>query len=336
MGKCFRFLSCLGLASVCTASYGTPYPSLEDIQQHFSSLGTHAMFVEAFEEVREKAERFGFEELKLFGESKKCFFELPKARSKGCLYNPKDFLHYCKKFDERFCGFLLCSIDDLAVFNDFTLEEAVKTRANALAICDKQRSELVKVCKVLLSEAFAKRLLTDALVRAFYENREYSDSFFDIHLNSYGSDEKTNILQFDAEYVHQFYAPKAEAEKYVFRVRFRFNYDLDRHDFGPGDVRLELLQFDDFPIDSELDAKVMRLRENPWKGRLNKNVCGIKTGKKAFIKRNKNLDFEQSEEKKFIVKKRKIQKQNFSGKRPRSFDSSEDEKSEENFKKKKE
>ena len=333
MGKCFRFLSCLGLASVCTASYGTPYPSLEDIRQHFSSPGTHAMFVKTFKEVREKAERFGFKELKLFGEGKKPLFQLPKSMSPGEPYNPKDFLHYREKFDERLCGFSLCSIDDLAVFNDFTLKKVVETRAEALAICDlKQISEVVKVCKVLLSEAFARKLLTDALVRVFYENREYSDSFFDIHLNSYGFDEKTNILQFDAEYAHQFYAPKAEAEEYVFRVRFRFNYDLDRHDFGAGEVCLELLQFDDFKINSELDAKVMRLRENLWEGRLNRDVCGMKARK---IKRNKDLDFERSAEKKPNAGKHTIQKQNFNGKRPRAFDS-EDGKSEENFKKKKE
>lgn len=317
MGKSFRLIFYLSLLTVCGVSYGTPYPSWGDIRQHFFPLeSTHTMFAKAFEEVREEVERFDCEKLKLFGESKKCFFELPKDRFPGCPYNPKDFLHYRKKFDERLCGFLLCSIDDLAVFDDFTLKKAVETRAKALAVCNpKQISELVKVCKVLLSEAFARKLLTDALVRVFYENRECSDSFFDVRLDLCGLDENTNSLQFEAEYVHQFYALEAEAEEHVFRVRFRFNYDLDRHDFGAGEICLELLQFDDFRIGSELDAKVMRLRENLWKGRLNKNVCGIKTGKKAFIKRNKNLDFEQSEEKKFIAKKRKIQKQNFNGKR---------------------
>ena len=76
MYKCFRFLSCLGLASACTASYGTPYPSLEDIESNLNlneKEGFGAVVEKVFKDVYQQAEassfkKSGFEDLKLIGE----------------------------------------------------------------------------------------------------------------------------------------------------------------------------------------------------------------------------------------------------------------------------
>jgi hypothetical protein len=277
------------------------------MSQHLCpTKGTHAMFVENFKNVYKDAKASSFKKLKLFSEKKESLFWVPDISGKNS-YDPEDFLHYRKRFDECFCGFLLCSIDDLAVFNDWTLGKAVETRAKDLGIDNaKEISELIKVCKVLLSEAFAKKLLTNALVEEFYGDYENSDSFFDVRLAPKGVNDETHILRLEAEYTHQRYS---EGNEHVFKARFRFSYDFAQHDFGAEEVCLKLLQFDDFEINPEPDEKVMRLRENPLEGRLNRDVYGMKARKKAF--------------------------ENFSGKRPRSPDS-EDEAPEKNFKRKKE
>ena len=269
------------------------------------------MFVENFKNVYEDAEASGFKKLKLFSEKKRSLFQLPDISGKNS-YNPKNFLHFRKKFEERFCGFLLCSIDDLAVFNDWSLGKAVETRARDLGINNaREISELIKVCKVLLSEAFAKKLLTNALVEEFYEDYENSDSFFDVRLDPEGVNDETHILRLEAEYTHQRYS---EGNEHVFKAHFRFSYDFDQHKFRAEEDCLKLLQFDDFEINPEPDEKVIQLRENPLEGRSNRDVYGMKARGKAFVKRNKDLDFEQSAEKKSNAGKHTIQRQNFSGK----------------------
>ena len=76
MYKCFRFLSCLGLASACTASYGTPYPSLENIESNLklnAKEGFGVVVEKVFKDVYQQTEassfkKSGFKNLKLIGE----------------------------------------------------------------------------------------------------------------------------------------------------------------------------------------------------------------------------------------------------------------------------
>ena len=161
------------------------------------------------------------------------------------LYNPGTFLNYRKCFDEKYCGFLWCNIDKLAVFNDFTLKNAVETRAKDLLIRNSEEiSELVKVCKVLLSETFARKLLTDASVKAFYDNEMYGDTFFNVRLGSRGINKTTGILRLKAEYTHRRYPREGEVREHVFKARFRFGYGFGKDGSKKGlrEVCLKFLQ----------------------------------------------------------------------------------------------
>lgn len=52
MYKCFRFLGCLGLASVCNVSHGTPYPSPGEVRSYLRSQGgTGTTVTKAFKSV---------------------------------------------------------------------------------------------------------------------------------------------------------------------------------------------------------------------------------------------------------------------------------------------
>ena len=125
MGKCFRFLSCLGLASVCTTSYGMPYPSFEDIESNLNlnaKEGFEAVVEGVFKDVYQQAEassfkKPGFENLKLIGEENDSL-TLPKNfGSKD--YRPQDYCDWQWKFDTIY-GFFSCTVNGVSVFNGET------------------------------------------------------------------------------------------------------------------------------------------------------------------------------------------------------------------------
>ena len=326
MGKGFRLFLCSGLWSVCNIS--AAYPSFNEILQHLCpEKGTHAMFAEKFKDVCEGAEASDFKDLKLFGEGKKPFFQLPKSMSPEELYNPGAFLNYRKCFDEKYCGFLWCNIDKLAVFNDFTLKNAVETRAENLAICDsKQISEVVKVCKVLLSETFARKLLTDASVKAFYDNEMYGDTFFNVRLGSRGINKKTGILRLKAEYTHRRYPREGEVGEHVFKARFRFGYGFgeDGSKKGLREVCLEFLQVNNlrFRLNRFGEGIIEEFRLEPVAKSASKDIGVIdlsetedaipeESGKWCFVRNFANGTGRN------IVSERKITKKNVNRKRPR-------------------
>lgn len=76
-------------------------------------------------------------------------------------------------------------VNGVSVFNEKTLRKAIETSEEerlkkSLIRCDARKiAELTKVCNVLLSEVFAKRLLTEPLLTAFYDNRDAVYSCFD-------------------------------------------------------------------------------------------------------------------------------------------------------------
>ena len=333
MGKNFRLILCLGLWTICGISYGVPYPSFYEMLRHLcSGKGTHAMFSNAFGDVREQSELLNFKDLKLFGEKKKPLFVLPKGVLPEESYDLKEFLDYRKNFEERFCGFIWCNIDNLAVFNDFTLKKAVETRAEDLLIRNSEEiAELVKVCKVLLSEAFAKKLLTDALTEAFYESRMYGGTFFNVRLGARGINETTRILRLEAEYTHRRYPREGEVREHVFKARFRFGYGFGKDGFEKGlrEVCLKFLRVDDlrFRLNRFGEGIIERFRLEPVAKSASKDIKGINLseadedavpeggGKWYFVRNFANGTGKN------IVRERKITGKNADRKRPRSPDS---------------
>ncbi len=241
MGKCFRFLSCLGLASVCTASYGTPYPSLEDIESNLNlneKEGFGAVVKQVFKDVYQQAEassfkKSGFENLKLIGEENGSL-TLPN-QGLPAHFNPGNYRDWQWKFDSIY-GFFSCTVQDVSVFNEGTLRSAVEFSETArlgktmLTRADTQRmTEIVKICRVLLSEKFAKELLTEPLLQVLYDNKDVAYSCFDVKFSPDVFEK--DIFRFDVMYSQTLEKRQAKCAS-VFVLRFSFGYDLKKHDFG--------------------------------------------------------------------------------------------------------
>ena len=92
-------------------------------------------------------------------------------------------------------------------------------------------TEIVKICRVLLSEAFAKRLLTEPLLQALYDNKDAAYSCFDVKFSPDVLDE--NVFRFDVIYSQIVKEEERQSKgASVFALRFNFGYDLKKHDFG--------------------------------------------------------------------------------------------------------
>ncbi|MBR1844026.1 MAG: hypothetical protein IJ793_04120 [Opitutales bacterium] len=241
MSKRFRFLSYLGLASVCTASYGTPYPSLKDIEAKLDVRGGIGAVVEkVFKEVYQQAEassfkKSGFEDLKLIGEENG---SLTLSKNFGFKdYKPEDYRDWQWRFDTIY-GFFSCTVQGMSVFNGETLRKAVEAsetdrlRKTMLTRADTKRiAELTKVCRVLLSEEFAKRLMTEPLLKALYDNKDAAYSCFDVEFSP--DTLKKNVFRFDVMYSQTIKEKERQAKcASVFVLRFSFGYDFEKHDFG--------------------------------------------------------------------------------------------------------
>lgn len=234
MGKYFRFLSCLGVTSVCNVLYGTPYPSLNEIRVYLNSK----VVTKAFEDVYAGAKESGFENLKLIGEE-----NLALTLPDGCAsvyYNPESYRDWQWKFDTIPGGFF-CTVRDVSVFNGKTIRRTVEaSEEKRLGRIFMTRSEtnkieeLTKVCRILLSEEFAKRLLTEPLLKALYDNRDAAYSCFDVGFSrDEGNVFRSDVVRFDVTYfqiVRESDRKKKDAS--VFGVYFHFGYDLEKHDFG--------------------------------------------------------------------------------------------------------
>ena len=231
------------MASACTASYGTPYPSLENIESNLklnAKEGFGVVVEKVFKDVYQQAEassfkKSGFENLKLIGEGNG---SLTLPRGLGVrYYRPRDYRDWQWKFDTIY-GFFSCTVQDVSVFNEGTLRSAVEfsetdrlgktmlTRADTPKI-----TEIVKICRVLLSEAFAKRLLTESLLQALYDNKDAAYSCFDVKFSPDVLEE--NVFRFDVMYSQIVKEEKRQSkDASVFALRFNFGYDLKKHDFG--------------------------------------------------------------------------------------------------------
>ena len=230
MYKCFRFLGCLGLASVCTALYGAPYPSLNDVYSHLcSKVETDEVITGAFKSAYE------LKNLSLIGETNGSL-TLPNGFAPK-YYTPKDYRDWQWKFGTIY-GFFSCTVNGASVFNEETLRKAVEASETdrlgktMLTRADTQRiTEIVKICRVLLSEEFAKKLLTEPLLQALYDNKDAAYTCFDVKFSPDALDK--NIFRFEVMYSQTVKEEKRQSkDASVFALRFSFGYDLQKHDFG--------------------------------------------------------------------------------------------------------
>jgi len=242
MSKRFRFLSYLGLASVCTASYGTPYPSLGDIESNLNlnaKEGFGVVVEKVFKDVYQQAEassfkKSGFEDLKLIGEENG---SLTLSKNFGFKdYKPEDYRDWQWRFDTIY-GFFSCTVQGMSVFNGETLRKAVEASETdrlgktMLTRADTRRiTEIVKICRVLLSEKFAKELLTEPLLQALYDNKDAAYSCFDVKF--FQDEFEENAFRFDVVYSQTVKEKERQAKRAsVFVLRFSFGYDF-KHGFG--------------------------------------------------------------------------------------------------------
>ena len=312
MNKCFRFLSYLGLASVCNVLYGTPYPSLNEIRVYLNSK----VVTKAFEDVYAGAKESDFGDLKLIGEENGTLI-LPEVLAL-LYYNPEDYRDWQWRFDTIY-GFFSCTVQGMSVFNGETIRKAVETAEEErlkkrLTRSDTKRiAELTKVCRVLLSEEFAKRLLTEPLLKALYDNKDAAYSCFDVEFSPHVSEE--NIFRFDVMYSQTIKDEERQAKAASrFAVRFHFGYDLAKQAVGgklwndigkcfvPYQPQLECLEINEEEIRANLfnfgERKMDRVWTHPY---IACDMCKdkkkiLKMEKKAVAEAEKHENSEKSKE----------------------------------------
>ena len=317
MGKYFRFLSYLGLASVCNGLYGTPYPSLNKIRVYLDSRGgTGKVVTKAFEDVYAGAKESDFGDLELIGEENGTLI-LPEMLAL-LSYKPEDYRDWQWQFDTIY-GFFSCTVQGMSVFNGETIRKAVETAEEErlkklLTRSDTKRiAELTKVCRVLLSEEFAKRLMTEPLLKALYDNKDAAYSCFDVEFSPHVSEE--NIFRFDVMYSQTIKDEERQAKAASrFAVRFHFGYDLAKQAVGgklwndigkcfvPYQPQLECLDVDGEEICANLfnfdERKMDRVWQHPyWESVMCEGKEKIlREKKKAVAEAEKHENSEKSKE----------------------------------------
>ena len=352
MYKCLRFLSFFSLVSAYGVLFGTPYPSLEDIKLHLHTDEKEefeAVVKKAFEDVCQQAEAPDFKNLELIGKANGALI-LPNGLALK-YYRPQDYRDWQWKFDTIY-GFFSCTVNDASVFNEETLRKAVKASETdrlgrtMLTRADTRRiTEIVKVCQVLLREEFAKKLLTEPLLQALYDNEDAAYSCFDVKF--FPDTIEKNAFRFDVMYSQTVKEAEREAKgASVFVLRFSFGYDFENHDFGGNRVddngkcwgsnqpQLEYLEVNGNSVRSNSLNFDTRLMERVWvHPYLESILC---KGKENSEKSEDGLESEEEDLRVFTEEDKKDEASEVpSNKHPRSPDS-EDEASEENLKRKKE
>jgi len=211
MHKFFCFLSCFAGLAVSSSAYGN-WPPPKDFINHLlgGTSGLYATFKAAFEDVYKKAEPSGFKNLKLFGEESGAL-----ARWKEFALKKYDY-DVVKTWENR--GFFSCMVGLINVLNIEDVEKAVEGKFSKDSIDNKLMPAVTKICKVLLSEDFAKKLLTDSFVKEFLASVETSDYSY-CSVNFYSVWYSKDNLKFSLEYVQ----PSSQV-----RLEFQVNFNVKK------------------------------------------------------------------------------------------------------------
>ena len=207
------------------------YPPAKELLKHLLGIGIDengkrteveggltTVFQKAFNDVYEDAKKSDFKNLALFGE------KLLNNNSSPGQVDQESGIEQERKMVKFSKGYFACR---LFGYRDFftrdTFNEAVSLAAKRY---NADEEAFARVCRVLVSEDFARKILTNAFVDAFFENKDNTCSYVGV----------------------DFY--RASMECFCFTVRykqwldyhadvlFRFNYDVKGGCFGEGEVRV--------------------------------------------------------------------------------------------------
>ncbi|MBR1844025.1 MAG: hypothetical protein IJ793_04115 [Opitutales bacterium] len=176
--------------------YGA-YPPVKDLLMHLTGIsideygkrtdaedGLTAVFQKAFKDVYENAKKSDFKNLALFGEKSKALQYLEEYDGK---YSLAKFSENVTKEEKEkgecgilWKGFFSCQLFGYNVFNHKGLGEKVEKVAKCEHADQKGTEELVRVCKVLLSEDFGRKILSDLFVDAFLQHKKDACSYVDV------------------------------------------------------------------------------------------------------------------------------------------------------------
>ena len=210
MHRFFCFLSCFVGLAVSSSAYGV-WPNPKKFIEHLvGTSGLYATFKAAFEDVYREAEPSGFENLKLFGEKNGALEPWKKFAQKKYNYD------VVKTWENR--GFFSCMVGLINVLNIEDVEKAVEGKFSKDSIDNKLMPAVTKICKVLLSEDFAKKLLTDSFVAEFLKSVKTSDYSY-CSVNFYSVWYSKDNLKFSLEYVQ----PSSQV-----RLEFQVNFNVKK------------------------------------------------------------------------------------------------------------
>lgn len=209
MHRFFCFLSCFVGLAVSSSAYGNWPKPKKFIEHLLKPSGLYATFKAAFEAVFKEAEPSGFKNLQLFGEKS------------GALEPWKEF--DLKEYDynvlKKNRGFFSCMVGLTNILNIENIEEAVEKNFSEDRCIDRKFMPAVtKICRVLLSEDFARKLLTDLFVDEFLASAKEAD-FSYCSVNFYSVWYSEHDLNFSLEYV-QLPLP--------IRLEFQVNFNVEK------------------------------------------------------------------------------------------------------------
>jgi len=223
--------------------YGV-YPPAENLLMHLTGIsidkngkrtdaegGLTAVFQKAFKDVYENAKKSDFKNLALFGEKSKVLQCLEEYDGKYSLVKFSE--NVTKEEKEKgecgilWKGFFSCQLFGYNVLNHKGLEEKVEKVAKCEHTGRKGTEELVRVCKVLLSKDFARKILSDSFADAFLQHKKDACSYVNVW----------------------FYRPKREPifcfyiayRQYIsdrFDVLFCFDYNIRECCFESSEIRV--------------------------------------------------------------------------------------------------
>ncbi len=213
MGKCFCFLGCLGLASICNVSYGA-YPSAKDVlRQLCGKKGLDSTFKQAFGTVLKEALQGGFENFPILGEKQGLIIAFDKDLDPFGTSVLQRTDSIWGEFSWKLNGTKISKADQI---------RAAVEKEN-LSLSKEGLENLTKVCRTLLSERFAENLLGKKAVYALYGYcKEKPYSSFSVNFDRYTYDEKPRVFWFRILYSQQHQSGQ------VFMIGFHFWYNVEK------------------------------------------------------------------------------------------------------------
>ena len=223
--------------------YGA-YPPVKDLLMHLTGIsidengkrtdaegGLTTVFQKAFNGVYKDAEEFGSQSLALFGEKSKVLQYLEEYDGKYSLAKSSEDVTKEEK-EKGECGifwegFFSCQLFGYNVFNHKGLEEKVEKVAKCDHTGQKGTEELVRVCKVLLSEDFGRKILSDLFVDAFLKHKKGACSYVDVW---FYRPKRGPIFRFYIAY-RQYISDR-------FDVSFCFDYNIGKCHFESSEIRV--------------------------------------------------------------------------------------------------